>query len=376
MISLAAQQADIVRTANGQQSLDWLLTELTQQREAGRRIVTTNGCFDLIHPGHVALLNEAKALGDVLIVLLNTDHSVQQLKGPTRPILSQEERAAVLLGLRAVDFVVLFDDLLPIETLSAIRPHVHCKASDYSASELPEAAVVEQFGGTTKILPHVSGFSSSQIAERVLTRSAAAPNQSGELTSGSAEDVYRVLLAGSNVLRQTAWNLRNDLIAASEIMATALQSKHKILVCGNGGSAADAQHFAAELVGRYRIERQPWPAIALTVDTSILTALGNDYGFDHVFSRQVAALGSKGDVLLAISTSGKSPNVLNAVDAARTAGLKTIGLTRHGESLLSGAVDLSLNVASSDTSLVQQAHIAALHVLCDLLEKKCSVTTG
>jgi D-sedoheptulose 7-phosphate isomerase len=363
--------ADIVRTAAGRQTLDWLLTELAEQRRAGRRIVTTNGCFDLIHPGHVAFLNEARGLGDLLVVLLNSDKSVQQLKGPTRPILNQEERAAILLGLRSVDFVVLFDDLLPVDTLAAIQPQIHCKASDYVASELPEAAVVEKFGGNTKILPHVSGYSSSQIAERVLTKSTAAPQELSGPTSDSANDVYRLMLAGSNVLRQTAWKLRTDLIAAADMMSAALHNKHKILVCGNGGSAADAQHFVAELVGRYRIERQPWPAIALTVDTSILTSVGNDYGFDQIFSRQVSALGTEGDVLLAISTSGKSPNILNAIDAANRLGIKTIGLSGYADSPLAQTVQLSLQVASTETSLIQQAHIAVLHVICELLEGHC-----
>src|SRR5258708_905815 len=122
-----------------------------------------------------------------------------------------------------------------------------------------------------------------------------------------------MLLSGSEVLRQTAYALKASILQVSQKMADAIRAGNKILVCGNGGSAADAQHFAAELVGRYRQERIAWPALALTVDTSILTAVGNDYGFDQVFARQVQALGRPGDVLLAISTSGKSPNILNAV---------------------------------------------------------------
>ena len=367
-------QSDIVITADRRHSLEWLLAELKRQRQAGRRIVTTNGCFDLIHPGHVAFLNEARSLGDVLVVLLNSDRSVQQLKGPARPILNQEERAAILLGLRSVDFVVLFDSLLPVDTLAAIKPQIHCKASDYVASELPEAAVIEQFGGTTKILPHVSGYSSSQIAERVLSKSTAPHDNSVDGTGDASNDVLRLLLAGSNVLRQTAWNLRTHLIEAAAVIGDALRNQRKILVCGNGGSAADAQHFAAELVGRYRAERQPWPAIALTVDTSILTAVGNDYGFDQVFSRQVMALGGMGDVLIAISTSGKSPNVLRAVEAAKGLGISTIGLTGHGDSALARAVDINLHVSSNETSLVQQTHIAILHLFCELFEQSCPPT--
>jgi D-sedoheptulose 7-phosphate isomerase len=196
-----------------------------------------------------------------------------------------------------------------------------------------------------------------------------------EVLQADKDDVYRVLLAGSNVLRETASSLSGRIIEAADLMAVALRNKCKILVCGNGGSAADAQHFAAELVGRYRLERQGMPAIALTVDTSILTSVGNDYGFDHIFSRQVEALGRDGDVLLAISTSGESPNVLRAVNTANSLGLNTIGLSGSADSALARAVVLNLAIPSTETSLIQQAHISVLHVLCELLEKRCNPTT-
>ena len=363
-------QSEIVLTQTDRHPLDWLVTELQRRRERGDRIVTTNGCFDFIHPGHVAFLNQARSLGDVLVVLLNSDVSVRALKGPTRPILNQDERAAILLGLRSVDFVVLFDNLLPIETLAQIRPQIHCKASDYAASDLPEAAVIEQHGGTTKILPHVSGYSSSQMVERVLRNSATVMGPQANLNGDSADAVFRLLIDGSNILRQTAWKLRNSLVTAADMIVGALRSNHKLLVCGNGGSAADAQHFAAELVGRYRADRQALPAIALTVDTSILTAVANDYGFDEVFSRQIEALGTAGDVLLAISTSGRSANVLNAVETAKRLGMRTIGLSGSDDSPLSQRVELSLQVASTETSLIQQSHIAVLHGICGLVEKE------
>jgi glycerol-3-phosphate cytidylyltransferase len=158
----------VVRTLAGNRPLDWLIAELDKQRQSGKRIVTTNGCFDLIHPGHVAFLTAARAQGDVLVVLLNTDESVRRLKGDSRPIIGEEGRAAVLLGMRAVDYVVLFDELVPNKMLASIRPDIHCKASDYRVDELPEAEVVERGGGQIRILPMIEGYSTTQLASRIV----------------------------------------------------------------------------------------------------------------------------------------------------------------------------------------------------------------
>ncbi len=161
---------------------------------------------------------------------------------------------------------------------------------------------------------------------------------------------------------------RAALLAAADVLVTAFGAGRKVLVCGNGGSAADAQHFAAELVGRFARERRAWPALALTTDTSILTAVANDHGFDRVFARQVEAHGQAGDVLVGISTSGGSRNVLAAVEAARARGLVTVGLTGCDGGALARAVDVHVNVPSASTARVQEVHITLLHVLCDLVE--------
>jgi len=158
--------------------------------------------------------------------------------------------------------------------------------------------------------------------------------------------------------------------AAADALRRALGDGRTVLVCGNGGSAADAQHFAAELVGRFTRERRAWPALALTTDSSALTAIGNDYGFDRVFARQVEAHGRPGDVLIGISTSGGSPNVLAAVETARARGLVTIGLTGRDGGALGPAVDVHLNVPSPSTARTQEVHITLLHVLCDLVEQE------
>lgn len=142
----------------------------------------------------------------------------------------------------------------------------------------------------------------------------------------------------------------------------------KLLVCGNGGSAADSQHLAAELAGRYRHDRPAWPALALTTDTSALTAVSNDFGFEHVFARQVEALGRAGDVLLVISTSGRSPNCVAAVRAARARGLRCHGLLGRDGGALAGSVDGAIIAPAHDTPRVQELHLVLLHALCELLE--------
>lgn len=158
------------------------------------------------------------------------------------------------------------------------------------------------------------------------------------------------------------------LIEMGMRLRSCLLAGGKILLLGNGGSAADCQHIAAEIVGRYKRERRGLPAIALTTDTSILTAVGNDYGFEHVFSRQVEALCTPKDVVIGLSTSGNSPNVLAAIHTARQIGAFTIGLTGGGGGKLAQCYDLSLVVASNDTPRIQEAHILVGHMLCDLID--------
>lgn len=160
-----------------------------------------------------------------------------------------------------------------------------------------------------------------------------------------------------------------EIESAGRLICDALGSGKKILLCGNGGSAADAQHIAAELVGRYEQERRPFPAIALTTDTSALTALGNDYGYEEVFARQVRALATGGDVLIAISTSGRSPNVVKAAEQARQIGCKTIGLAGCSGEPLASSCDFAIVVPSDRTSRVQEAHITIGHLWCEMIDK-------
>ena len=152
------------------------------------------------------------------------------------------------------------------------------------------------------------------------------------------------------------------------VMARALLTGRKILLCGNGGSAADSQHIAAEFIGRFKRERQSFPALALTTDTSILTAIGNDYAYEQIFSRQVEGLGEKGDLLIGLSTSGNSKNILEAVKAAGGKGITSVGFTGNRGGALKDITDLCFLAQSSETSHIQEVHITALHALSEVAE--------
>ena len=160
----------------------------------------------------------------------------------------------------------------------------------------------------------------------------------------------------------------SNLIALAEKIALAFTGDRKLMLCGNGGSAADAQHIAGEFVNRFMLERPPLPAIALTTDTSIMTSIGNDYSFDEVFSKQVKALGVEGDILLAISTSGNSGNIISAVKNAGKQGIFTVGLTGGDGGRLKSLVDMALVVKNDITPRIQETHILVGHIICQLVD--------
>ena len=159
-----------------------------------------------------------------------------------------------------------------------------------------------------------------------------------------------------------------QIILFSGIIARALTKDRKLMLCGNGGSAADAQHITAEFVNRFILERPPLPAISLTTDTSVITSIGNDYSFDEVFSKQIKAIGMEGDILLAISTSGNSPNIISAVEAAKDLNIYTVGLTGGDGGKLKGIADMALVVKDKSTPRIQETHIIAGHIVCELVD--------
>ncbi len=160
------------------------------------------------------------------------------------------------------------------------------------------------------------------------------------------------------------------IIDVSKRLVKAFERGDKLMIFGNGGSAADAQHLAAEFVNRFQIERPPLPAIALTTDTSIITSIGNDYDYADIFAKQIKALGKKGDIALGISTSGNSMNVVKGFEAAAALGITTIGLTGKDGGKIVGTVDILLNVESESTPRIQETHITVGHVICDLIDRQ------
>jgi len=171
---------------------------------------------------------------------------------------------------------------------------------------------------------------------------------------------------------QTITDVQNSMVekleSASKLVVDTLKNGNKILICGNGGSAADAQHFAAELTGRYKTERRGLPAIALSTDTSALTAIGNDYGYDRVFDRQTSALASKGDLIIGISTSGNSKNVVNAFEVAHQIGCKTLALSGRDGGVMGKLADINLIVPSDNTPRIQEMHILFIHAMCQIVD--------
>lgn len=181
---------------------------------------------------------------------------------------------------------------------------------------------------------------------------------------GGASAMYEAL--------HTEQSVRDAFKAASSAITDALNGGNTILIAGNGGSAGEAQHFAAEVAGRYKRERRGLPAIALTTDTSALTAIGNDYGFDQIFSRQLEALGHPGDVFVAMSTSGNSANLVRAIEVAKSHGIRTIGLLGKGGGAIGPLVDIAVIVPSDDTPRIQEAHLLMIHAMSELVDERCA----
>jgi D-sedoheptulose 7-phosphate isomerase len=197
------------------------------------------------------------------------------------------------------------------------------------------------------------------------------PKPEGIDVAGTPEDDVAAYFERSLAILQSAAKDRAllALIAAiAQSIENSLRADGKLLIAGNGGSAADAQHLAAEFLGRFVVDRRPFPAVALTTDTSVLTAVGNDYGFEHVFERQVRGLGRAGDVFLGISTSGRSPNIIRALKAAREMNLVTVGFSGAEETEMRGLCRHFLAVPAKETAIVQQIHMVAGHAICALVE--------
>lgn len=334
-------------------------------RRAGAVVVFTNGCFDLVHRGHVEFLDQARALGTVLVVGLNSDASVRTIKGPGRPLVAEDDRAAVIGALASVDAVAVFDAPTPARLIAELAPDVLVKGGDWPIELIVGAADILARGGRVLSLPLRPGYSTSAILQRIVVaheQAAAAP------ADWSVDPRLAGLIDSVRVKQRLLAECGDAILKSGQLLANALLGGGKALLFGNGGSAAEAQHIAAELVGRFQRERRALPALALTTDTSALTAVGNDYGFERVFARQIEALAGPGDVVIALSTSGGSANVLAGVMAARERRCTVLGITGAGGRRLAGLCDAPVLVPSTVTSRIQEASLTIGHLWCEIVD--------
>jgi D-beta-D-heptose 7-phosphate kinase/D-beta-D-heptose 1-phosphate adenosyltransferase len=337
-------------TPAGQRPLRDLLDTLDQQRAAGRRVVTTNGCFDLLHIGHVRFLNDARALGDLLVVGLNSDGAVRRLKGPGRPVVAEADRAAMLAALRPVDHVVVFDNLLPNDLLAAVRPALHCKAGDYTIESLPEAEVVRSYGGEVCILPLTAGHSTSQLIERISRAGQEQAALTATASRARSAPALERLLDGANVLRQTAYRLHNDLARAASLIARVLAQGQHVIGHGDESSAPQARRFAAALHDRARLARGT-----------------HSSGTANFPGAETITGGQPGDILLLLGQASDAPDLPAAIVAARARGMAIIALTGAHSTPPLDTAEMWLRVPSDDQLITGLAQVAVLGALGELV---------
>ena len=186
------------------------------------------------------------------------------------------------------------------------------------------------------------------------------------------QTINNELISHLEIINKVIETMQDKLEIASKLAVETIKNGNKILLCGNGGSAADAQHIAAELIGRYKSERRGLPGIALTTDTSVLTSIGNDYGYDRVFDRQVEALANKGDLIIGISTSGNSKNIVNVLKLGRELDCKTLGFSGYKGGIMNELCDVNLIVPSNNTPRIQEMHILFGHIICQIVDDELS----
>ncbi len=343
-------------------------------RRSGLSVVFTGGDFERLDRGHVEFLRQARRQGDLLVVGVRGD-GPGVAGGPGGPLAPAADRAAVLAALAAVDWVTVFEEATPARLVAALEPDVLVEGGGQPVEQVAGAAGVLARGGRVLSLPLVPDPSTAGPAERrPAAPGPAAPGRPAGpagLPAGRAPDGtgWRAgLLESIEVKRRLLADCGEAIERGGRLLADTLRGGGKVLLFGNGGSAAEAQHIAAELVGRFQRERRALPALALTTDTSALTALGNDYGFERVFARQVEALAHPGDAVVALSTSGASANVLAAVAAARERTCAVLGITGAGGARLAGLCDVAVVVPSRVTSRVQEASLTVGHLWCEIVE--------
>lgn len=344
-----------------------------ENRQVNPIVVFTNGCFDLLHPGHIDLLERARSLGDWLVVGLNSDSSVRAIRGPGKPIVPQEDRAAVLRALRCVDQVIIFGEPTPERLIAELQPGVLVKGGDWPVEHIVGADIVKRRGGRVVSLPIKPGYSTTLIIDRILASRSESPADQQVIRPS---DQLGGISESINV-KQRLLSEQTDLIrSAGNILIGVLGAGGRVFLMGSDTSSADAQYIAAQMQRDCKDEQRAWPVIALSADSAVSATLGNGYGFDHVFSRQIVDLAKSSDCVVALSTSGNSTNVLSGVIAARQVGCKVIGLTGADGKQLASICDVAVLVTSRHPAHIHEAHITIGLIWAEMVDNHFSAGTS
>jgi rfaE bifunctional protein nucleotidyltransferase chain/domain len=350
-------------TITGSKPISEFEKKLNAYRAQGKTIVTANGCFDLLHFGHLSLLMGAKSLGDILIVGVNSDRIVKKIKGADRPVFLEKERASLLVSLEYVDHVIVYDDILPNDLLGRIRPDTHCISGEYAQKKLPEKAIVEISGGKIEVLPFIPGYSTTNIIQKI-DRHQIDPGAQASPSKGK-DAITDYLFESSNHIRCLAYQHGDTLTRIAGQMANVIKSNKKIIFCGDVGSDADAQRFATELNRRFSPGSKRLPATSVSSNHSVISDIDND----DVFSRPLKAGGKPGDLLIILTANGNSKAIVMAGETAREIGMQVFGFTSNPDSPLHSLCEEILSIDSQKTTMIQQGFFTAFNGIYSLLEQ-------
>lgn len=326
------------------------------------KTVFTNGCFDILHPGHIDLLQRAKELGDRLIVAINSDASVSQIKGSGRPIVDQASRKAVLLGLRSVDEVHIFDELTPERIIKQIKPDVLVKGGDWRADEIIGADFVVENGGKVVSLPLLNGYSSTRVLERILSERVSNPTLDGHGT-GKIETSISEHIEVFNLLLDGSLEAIGD---CAEIILETFRSDNRMVICSEDAGSATA-HYCASIMGEwYDNGQRPLPMMIVKPDGSTPRISGDSEG---ALYGQVDSFPAPGDCLIVISSNRESDNLIGTVMDARRNNCKIVSLVGSEGKKIASLSHAAVMIPSLNIRRIQEACIAIIHIWSEYFQR-------
>lgn len=327
-----------------------------QLRQNGKKIVFTNGCFDIVHLGHLKLLQKCKELG-IVILGLNSDHSIKSIKGETRPINDIKYRIEFLSCLEYVDYIIIFDEDTPINLINIIAPDYLIKGGDYKIEEIVGREYVMSYGGRVLTFDFNIKQSTTNIIKNTFI-----------------ENQYEKMIMARKKIYEEIFkdvSFRKSIMSALNILKTTFLKNGKAIIAGNGGSAEQANHFATELLGHFKNTTKRLPAISISSNAPLITALANDFSFDDIFKINVSTIAQQDDCLVFLSTSGNSINIKNAIYEANKYGIKTILLSSiNVNSEIENQCDCVIKVCSKETDIIQEVHLFIIHYLSEILKNE------